>query len=366
SRRKPHFHAAVDALLEGLSHYPKEIEVHVVSCNRRSEECPEKLADNVFFHQPVIPALGWGKSAFIGCAWKVRGLLKEIQPDLVHAQGTERDCAVSAVGSGYPNVVTIHGNMQQIFRLRLLGATSYYRMASFLETQALKRTQGVLCNSNHTRSLVEGRTGRTWLVPNPVRPAFLMPADEPRIRNRIPVLLVVGVVTRLKRSLEILETMRALYRAGRRFKLTFIGGHSANHEYGARFQEALNLGESEGWVEYAGVLNEAELIHAMDRADALVHFPHEEAFGLVVAEALARNLRVFVSNVGGIPDVVMQMKGAAQFDSLLDLRKGVDTWLSAGAPESSGDVLRVRDRYAPDVIAKAHLRIYREVLESEC
>jgi hypothetical protein len=43
--------------------------------------------------------------------------LKDIQPDIVHGQGTERDCAIRAVFSGYPNVIPIHGNMAELARL---------------------------------------------------------------------------------------------------------------------------------------------------------------------------------------------------------------------------------------------------------
>ena len=38
----------------------------------------------------------------------------EIRPDIVHGQGTERDSALGAIFSGFPNVLTIHGNMRAV------------------------------------------------------------------------------------------------------------------------------------------------------------------------------------------------------------------------------------------------------------
>jgi hypothetical protein len=51
-----------------------------------------------------------------GCIRATRRRLRTLQPDLVHGQGTERDCALSAIFSGFPNVVTIHGNMAELAR----------------------------------------------------------------------------------------------------------------------------------------------------------------------------------------------------------------------------------------------------------
>jgi hypothetical protein len=35
----------------------------------------------------------------------------------VHGQGTKRDCAISALLSGFPNVVTIRGNMVSVAKV---------------------------------------------------------------------------------------------------------------------------------------------------------------------------------------------------------------------------------------------------------
>jgi glycosyltransferase involved in cell wall biosynthesis len=362
---QPFFGTAPAALLEGFTELKDEIEIHVVSCSKRRMSVPDKLAPNIFFHQPIVHHLGWGRTAFAGCAIAVRKLLAKLRPEIVHGQGTERDCAISAVYCGFPNVLTIHGNMQRIYRMKLLGANSYYWLASTLETHALGRTAGVFCNSMHTRSLVEGRTRKTWMVPNPLRLSFLDPPAPAHGRNPVPVFLVVGVVTRLKRPLEILRTMKSLFDAGHRFKIRFVGALSTDYSYAENFQQLLADIRHQDYAEHLGTLNEADLIHTMDEADALIHFPEEEAFGLVVAEALARNLKVFAARIGGIPDILEGTDGSEMFEDFAALGSGIARWLAEDCPRPIGNPALMRERYAPAVIARKHMEIYREVLSNK-
>src|SRR5882757_7760563 len=112
----PYFGTAPEALLQGLSKLP-DLEVHVVSCVREQVRSPKKLAENIWCHSLVVPKMGWMRTLYQGCIRVTRRKLQEIQPDIVHGQGTEKDCAISAIFSGFPNVLTIHGNMNAIAQL---------------------------------------------------------------------------------------------------------------------------------------------------------------------------------------------------------------------------------------------------------
>src|SRR5437879_2454716 len=90
--KEPIFGTAPEALLKGLAGLP-EAEVHVISCTQKPMSSPEKLAANIWFHSLLVPKLGWLRTGYQGCIRAVRKKLREIQPDIVHAQGTERDCA---------------------------------------------------------------------------------------------------------------------------------------------------------------------------------------------------------------------------------------------------------------------------------
>ena len=87
---QPRFGPAIEAVLQGLAELP-ELEIHVISCTQRPMHAPEKLSDNTWFHLLHVPKIGWLRTGYQGCIRAIRRKLQEIQPDLVHGQGTERE-----------------------------------------------------------------------------------------------------------------------------------------------------------------------------------------------------------------------------------------------------------------------------------
>ena len=174
----------------------------------------------------------------------------------------------------------------------------------------------------------------------------------------------VGVVSRRKRQVELLEVARALRRQGLEFEFQFIGPANSNDPYAAAFLEKIKPMEREGFACYAGVKTTRELIEAFDDASALVHFPFEEAFGLVAAEGLARGLKFFGARVGGLMDIADGVPDAELFalDDWQGLTAAIARWIRGGHPLATGAAPIMRARYHPLVIARRHVEIYREVL----
>jgi glycosyltransferase involved in cell wall biosynthesis len=358
----PWFGTAPEALLQGFAHLP-EVEVHVVSCLRAPVKSPEKLAPNIFFHSLLVPKIGWMSTAFQGCVRATRSCLRRLQPHIVHGQGTERDCALCAVWSGFPNVVTIHGNMAELARLFHARWFSYGWLAARLEELTLRRTAGVFCNSAYTEQLVRPRTRRTWCVPNAIREPFLAPPPGPARRSKC-LLLNVGVISPRKRQFELLDVAQQLRRQGLDFELQFAGDANPGSPYAAAFLDRVKALAQEGFVRYVGSKPAAELVAAFDSADGLIHFPSEEAFGLVVAEGLARNVKFFGARVGGIADIAAGVPETELFaaDDWSGLTEAVARWIRCGFPRPSAGWESMRARYHPDVVARRHVEIYREVL----
>ncbi|HUB86550.1 MAG TPA: glycosyltransferase family 4 protein [Verrucomicrobiae bacterium] len=347
------------ALLRGFANCPKA-EIHVISCAQQRMRSLEKLADNIFFHSLHVPKIGWMRTVYQGCIRATRKKLKEIQPEIVHGQGTERDCAISAVLSGFPNVVTIHGNMAELARLFGARVGGYAWLAARLENFTLRRTAGVFCNSKYTESLMPARAKKTWLVPNALRREFF---EAIPVAPRRSVLLNVGVITERKRQVELLGVAQNLQRQGLKFEFHFIGQINPVEPYAAAFLERLKPLEAIGCARHIGLLPTDALIRCFDSASGLVHFPSEEAFGLVVAEALARGLKFFGAHVGGIADIAGDAPGAELFakDDWAGLTEAIAQWIKEGYQRPIGAAVLMQERYHPDKIARRHLEIYREV-----
>lgn len=362
----PLFGPAIEAALTGLAKI-SELEVHVVTCTQRAMRSPEKLAENMWFHSLLVPKIGWLRTGYQGCIRAVRRRLRELQPDIVHGQGTERECALAAIFSGFPNVVTIHGNMSEVAKAMGAPIGRYYWLASLLERFALPRTLGVFCNSAYTESVVAPRARRTWRVPNAVRQEFFAPLPPLPQIPAVPKLLNIGVISPYKRQVELLDLAEGLHRAGHRFEMQFIGAADPKTTYAAEFRNRVQAAEKAGFARYLGTQPLPELMVSLDTASALIHTPAEEAFGLVVAEALARNLKIFGAKVGGVIDIGAGVEGVELFplDASVELGTAIGKWIQSDCPRPTSAATEMKARYHPEVIARRHAEIYQEICGGE-
>lgn len=255
-----------------------------------------------------------------------------------------------------------HGGAGPEYRLWV---GSFLWLAAKLEDFTLPRADGVFCNSAYTENQVRPRNPRTWRVPNPLRSAFFAPLPERQPAKR-PRLINVGVISPRKRQLELLAMFTRLKARGLDFQVEFVGEIDASQSYGRQFVEAIRAASDEGYAVYSEYKQVAALIEMLDQADGCIHFPTEEAFGLIVAEALARNLKFFGSRVGGIVDITASVEGAELFgaDDWTGLEQALVRWFEDGAPHPQKAAQVMAQRYHPRAIAERHLDIYREVLST--
>lgn len=360
---QPHFGTAPAALLEGLAMIP-DIEVHVVSCIRQPVCAPEKIAPNTFFHSLVVPKIGWMRTLFQGCARAARKKIREIRPDIVHGQGTEMDCGISAVFSGYPNVLTLHGNMRLIAALNRERVLSYNWLAARLEGFVLPRADGVVCITNYTRAAVKDLARKTWELPNAVDASFFDVQAAPDL-SAPPMVLCVGVVCRRKNQNDFIRALDPLARQNK-IRLVFLG-QAENNGYGKEFQQ---LVRERSWCEHVP-FSGRERVRDYFRAASMVALPtHEDNCPMVVLEAMAAGVPVLASNVGGVPDLIEPEKTGLFCDPKQpdSFRTGVARLLAdrdfAGQLATTAKA-EARRRFHPLVIARQHREIYREVLKSK-
>lgn len=356
----PCFGTAPEALIEGFKLLPKEVEVHILSCLQKEPiSSPLKLADNVHYHALWVSNLGWLKTGYQGCIRAVRRKLREIQPDIVHGQGTERDCAMCAVHSGYPNVLTIHGNMRLV--AKVLGARpfSYYWFASILERHCLRRTGGVVAISRYTQTNVDEFAQRSWLLANAVHPSFF---DVERHPDTPPRVLCVANVGTRKNQAGLIKALDAL--AGKvPMKLVFAGAGNESDQYFRQFKEIVR---SRPWCEYLGAVNKTTLQREMSRATAVVLPTFEDNCPMVILEAAAARIPVAASAVGGIPDLIKDGESGLLFDphDCRAIGRAVHTLLhertTADKLAQEAHELRILQN-SPASVARQHLEIYREL-----
>jgi glycosyltransferase involved in cell wall biosynthesis len=304
------------------------------------------------------------RTGYQGCIRAVRRKLKEIRPGLVHGQGTERDCAISAVFSGFPNLLTIHGNMRLIARVNRARPFSFPWLAARLEGLTIPRSGGVVCITHHTRQAVMGLARRTWVVPNAVDVSFF--EVNARLAPGVPArLLCVAFVCALKNQNALIRALDPL--AGRhKFELRFCGSANERSAYGGEF---FRLVKARPWCVYNGFARRQELKALLREATVLVLPSLEDNCPMAVLEAMAAGVPVIASRVGGLPDLLEEGQTGFFCDPLdaASMAAAIEKVLlnSAAAAEVARQAReRARERFHPEVIARQHIDIYRELLSS--
>lgn len=352
----PWFGTAPTALLQGFARMP-EIEVHVVTCTQKPMRSPAKLANNIHFHSLHVPKIGWMRTGYSGCVRAMRRRVREIAPDIVHGQGTERECALSAVFTGFPNVITIHGNMRLIARVNHAPPLSFYWLQARLEAFTLPQTNGVVCISSYTQKAVASLAKKTWLVPNAVDGSFFdvqnTPAQPPRI-------LCVGNVDRRKNQNALIRALDALNPTGL-FEVIFLGRVDKAESYSREF---LELVAARPWCRYEGFIDRDGLQKHLSSATALILPTLEDNCPMVVLEAMAAGVPVAAGRVGGVPDLVQHEETGLLFDPH-DPKAMMHATQALLSPAATALTARAKTealaRFHPEKVARRHLEIYREV-----
>ena len=363
---KPTLGAAPTALLEGFAELGQEaVEVHVVSCVKEPGVAAIRLAPNILYHPLFVPSWAFLRTLHHGPTLAVRGFLhSEIKPDIVHSQGIEWWCGLAGALSGFPSVLTIHGNIRAILANSILKPHAFWKLQALLGDFAIRRHSGVVCISEHVRRNIAPKARETWLIPNALRSEFLENRGRTATRGKTPSLLVVGTITENKRPLEILKTLFALHAEGLTFEVTFIGRLGRAGRYEQRFAAQLDEATRLGFARHKAHLAAAALAKTMAQAAALIHFPREEAFGLVVAEAISQGMTVFASRVGGLTEICHSNPQCILVEShdVGGLRAALKQWLKSdperGARPSVEDQIAP---YRPVTVAQSTLKAYHEV-----
>jgi len=111
---------------------------------------------------------------------------------------------------------------------------TFYWLAQRLETLALRRTDGVLCNSQYTEDLAKPFARRIWRLPNALRERFFCePICSPPSGSGKPIFLNIGVVSVRKQQNELLKVARELDEEGISFELQFLGHAGGSTAYEA-------------------------------------------------------------------------------------------------------------------------------------
>lgn len=288
---------------------------------------------------------------------KVKKLLKEINPDIIHAQGRQIE-ALYSLCSGYPTVLTSHGEIRNellSYKINLRFLRSL--LLEFLVNKKMKWAIGVSpsCIADLKRFLPEHKV---FLIDNAIDFTFFKNNDL--VYNKY--FLFVGSLTERKGAFKVVQLLEKFPAFS--VKLAF---QSKEVSYVAKIERYLKEKGFEERVEFLGNLSSIELTEYMRKCYCVCLPSDFESFGMSLAECQAVGKPVVASNVGGIPYVISDKKTGLLFslEETDGLEKNVSFLVNnlESAMEMGAYAKKVAfDRWHPTSVAQSTIEVYRKII----
>ena len=283
----------VGALTSGLRHLGHDARVAAV-LDRGTGDTPllKRLRD---VGVPVTP-LEVAPRAYLAERRRLRDVFRAVNPDVVHTHGYRADIQAGTVARAQtcPVVTTVHGFTEGDWKNRV-----YER----LQRRALRKFDAVVAVSRPLRErlVAEGvPADRVHFLPNAAPPPItLLSRAAARARLGIPDdAFVAGWVGRLSAEKGPDLFLEALARTAPDVRGVILGTGPA-YEALQELEEQRGLA---GRLSWAGVVPDAGSL--MAAFDCFVLSSRTEGTPIVLFDAMAGNVPIVATAVGGVPDVV--------------------------------------------------------------
>lgn len=254
-----------------------------------------------------------GKIEYLKKIRKVKKLVEEIKPDILHAHYATSYGLLGAMTNFHPFIISVWGSDVYEFPIK-----------SFLHKSILKhnlkKADYILSTSNVMKEETKKYTHKDIKVtPFGVDTnKFIPPINEKKIKDEI----IIGTI----KSLEQLYGIEFLIRAFSKVKNANenlvlklrIGGRGSQEEYLKKLCIELDIDKD---VTFLGFLSEKEVINEFQSFDIAVFPSIFESFGVAALEAQACEVPVVVSDAGGLmestkPNVTSLVAKKESVDSL--------------------------------------------------
>ncbi|MEX1254810.1 MAG: glycosyltransferase [Dehalococcoidia bacterium] len=256
-----------------------------------------------------------GKLRYLAQAGRVRRLVQELQPDLLHALHLTSYGFLGALCRARPLVTSVWG-------IDVLKAPRRTPLHGFI-------TRYALAHADHVTATGMRLAGATLRYAPREKPVTVVPYGidltrfRPLPRNDVSADgIVVGSVGRLspEKGLDVLlRAAGRLIEGGTRLRLVLAGDGPERGRL-ARLTERLGISER---VDFRGDVPHEQVPTVLAALDIFVMPSRAEGFGVAALEAQAMELPVIASRVDGLPDVVEDERTgllvpAGDADSLAD------------------------------------------------
>ena len=293
-------------LLRELQKDPS-IELHIFAIRKSFPNNTTFSSGNATFYCLKAPGSLRAPTLFWIDTWILRPYMRRIQPDVVHAWGTEQGAGMVASRLGFPFVVTMQGILSWLGeRVRL---NRYEKLMSFLEGWVLPKAPRITVEAKFAVEYIRSKWGNrnTEQIEHAPDPVF---SETERRNNGKPLrFLAMGGINELKGADLLLRCLANLSKS-LAFELVCIGTSQT------RLLKELQCQlpkEFFARVEFKSGLSAGEVAKEMSDATMLLYPTRGDTSPNSVKEAVVHGIPVVASRVGGIPDYVHESKNGVLF-----------------------------------------------------
>lgn len=305
---RPHPMTWMPVLLEELQKRA-ELKLHVVVLRKTVPRDFEFQRGGVVFHVLKthaglrMPSLFWMDTVLI------RRALKRLNPDLVHAWGTERGAALVASRLEWPSVVTMQGLLS--WYEELVPPNWYERVAARVERVSLRRAKVVTTESSFAVNYLRQRYPRLQVRQAEHAPNWLFHRLERRPQTAPVRFIAVGTVDYRKGSDLLLRALGRLV-SELRFELRVVGAPNAALLAALHSELPAALWER---IQFKTHLSPAQVAEELATATISVLPTRADTSPNAVKEAVVAGVPVVATRVGGVVDYVVHDENGLLVDS---------------------------------------------------
>ncbi len=285
-----------------------DIRLHILVVRKQFPRSLSFERHGVTFHLLKAPA-GWrAPSLFWVDTMLIRRVLRKVQPDLVHAWGTDQGAALIAARLKFPHLITIQGLSSWC---RELGPVNKHQvLASWIERWCLPRAPLVTTESTFSADYVRRRFAPRRVEQIEHAPDYLFQRVVRRPRLSPRRFLFVGRFELPKGTDVLLRALDQLREEGP-FELVFVGRNQ-----GPLYEALRREVSSELWrrIIFKQNLTSPQIAAELAEAAVMIYPTRVDVSPNAVKEAVVAGVPVVASAVGGIPDYVVPGENGLLFE----------------------------------------------------
>lgn len=281
-----------------------DIDIHIITMNKEINCSIKEFNKNITSHIIKSPNLPKTITGFTIDYRKIIKVVKEIKPDMVHAQvlGAPYGLAAMKLCKQYPTILTVHTLVELDAKNRsgTVKEKIHDGIWRNLEIKEIKRIPNFIAVSKNIEHELKKRGAQNVkVIPNGISDSWFNVSNV-EIEGRI---LFVGRVVPIKAIEHLIQMLKIVQKRVPKAHLHIVGPVS-DKEYKKKLNVIVDKMDIQNSVIFKGPKNGADLEKEYSECSVFALTSKEESFGIVLLEAMASGKPIVATEVGGIPEII--------------------------------------------------------------